>query len=381
MVESIELHNFQAHESLRVDFSLGVTTIVGPSDVGKTAIIRALRWVCQNTPQGVAFVRTGEPVADVRLCVDGRTIVRKRARTGDNSYVMDGREFKAFGYSVPDPIASVLNVSDVNFQGQLDQSFWLSLSAGEVSRQLNAVVDLTIIDSSLEEINRRIRSTNQLVETRKDILTKAKETKLALDWVTDADVELRLVEHADADHVESRGACVRLRNMVDLMADKSRQLLDVKTRLDQLNVVGRAAAGLLKVQTSRNELALISGKFRRMESIAAGGVPDVTALASASDTASKSAAQAGVLRQLIRSAKMTETVTNRGIPDIKRLESAAQVYDGVSGDCSDLRKFVSRIEQSAVLVAEKRSKLQSAESELQELTQGMCPVCGNPLNN
>ena len=379
VLESIELRNFQAHEHRRVDFSPGVTTIVGPSDVGKTAIIRALRWVCQNTPQGTAFVRTGEPVADVRLCVDGHMIGRRRARTGDNVYDLDGREFKAFGYSVPDPIAAVLNVSDVNFQDQLDQSFWLSLSAGEVSRQLNAVVDLTIIDSSLEEVNRRFRSASQLVETRKEILNKAKETKLGLDWVTDADAELKRVEQADADHAAVRGECIQLRNMVDLIVDKSNQLRDAKDKLDQLNTVGRAAAGLMKIQTRRQELSADVAKFRRMTVVTDRGAPDIRSMTDAADVASKSAGHAKLLRQLIRSINQTKATTDRGIPDISRLDSTARDYSRSMTERSNLLVIVTQIARATTTIAEKRSKLQLAATELQEITQGMCPVCGKPM--
>ena len=43
-IESLSLHNFQCHEHLDIAFDPQLTTIVGPSDVGKTAILRALKW-------------------------------------------------------------------------------------------------------------------------------------------------------------------------------------------------------------------------------------------------------------------------------------------------------------------------------------------------
>ncbi|MFR9297315.1 MAG: AAA family ATPase, partial [Aedoeadaptatus pacaensis] len=43
-IEKIILVNFQSHVYSELSLSRGVNVIVGPSDSGKTAIMRALRW-------------------------------------------------------------------------------------------------------------------------------------------------------------------------------------------------------------------------------------------------------------------------------------------------------------------------------------------------
>ena len=74
MLEKLRIINFQKHEDLTVSFDDRITTIVGPSDVGKSAVLRALRWVLTNQPDGSGFIREGEKNASVVLRVDGRTI-------------------------------------------------------------------------------------------------------------------------------------------------------------------------------------------------------------------------------------------------------------------------------------------------------------------
>ena len=103
------------------------------------------------------------------LTLGGREIQRQRSAS-NNSYGMDGVEFKAFGNDVPEDIARVLNVSELNFQGQHDAPLWFTESAGEVSRRLNYIVDLSQIDSTLSAIDSIVREQRwlvQLSETKK----------------------------------------------------------------------------------------------------------------------------------------------------------------------------------------------------------------------
>ena len=58
MIKSIHLRNFQRHKKLDIDLSEGVNVIVGPSDIGKTAILRALYWLRFNRPLSTEVLHT-----------------------------------------------------------------------------------------------------------------------------------------------------------------------------------------------------------------------------------------------------------------------------------------------------------------------------------
>ena len=93
MFKRITIKNFQAHKKLELSFDPHVTTIVGPSDVGKSAVIRAIAWLATNRPSGTEFIRDGAKTAIVELEIDGHTIRRERSKSL-NLYVLDGQEFK-----------------------------------------------------------------------------------------------------------------------------------------------------------------------------------------------------------------------------------------------------------------------------------------------
>jgi len=159
MLESISLQNFQSHKKTEIEFSSGVNMIIGTSDSGKTAILRALNLLISNKPSGDSFRSNWGGDTIVEMIVDGVNI--KRIKTDkDNSYIVGGKEFKGFGQNVPDNIADLFHINDISIQHQMDAPFLISDTSGEVARKLNKITNLSIIDKGLFNINKRLRSGN-----------------------------------------------------------------------------------------------------------------------------------------------------------------------------------------------------------------------------
>ena len=182
MLQRLQLRNFQCHDDLRIVLDPQVTTIVGPSDVGKSAVLRALCWIAENKPSGDAFVRNGESLCSVSLWLDERKVVRRKGKA-TNEMLLDGQVFRAFGADVPEPIADLFNVGDVNFQAQHDSPFWFSLTAGQVSRELNGVINLDVIDRTLAGVASALRKARAVEEVCRDRLEETQKQIEELDWV------------------------------------------------------------------------------------------------------------------------------------------------------------------------------------------------------
>lgn len=156
MIKFLTIKNFQRHQKLRVRLER-VTSILGPTDSGKSAILRALRWLALNNLPGDGFIRNGAKSAFVKIKLEnGAWIGRGKGKA--NFYVLNGKKFRSFGQSVPLPISNVLRMNEINFQRQHDSPFWFAESAGQVSRELNRVVDLGIIDTTLAKAVSAVRA-------------------------------------------------------------------------------------------------------------------------------------------------------------------------------------------------------------------------------
>lgn len=205
MIRRLRITNFQIHERLDIRMGRRVTSIVGPTDAGKSAIIRALLWVTTNEPEGVDFIREGAEAAKVELWLKSVKVTRLRSKSV-NEYRLrrDGKTevFRAFGRKVPDEIKAVLRVDPINVQQQLEPHYWLSASAAEVSRDLNRIVDLGAIDKSLSVITGKVRAAQWKVKLHQENASRAQETVRSLRWVREA---RRLLEVVDGitDEIET----------------------------------------------------------------------------------------------------------------------------------------------------------------------------------
>ena len=213
-LERLRLLNFQTHEDLKLVLDEHVTTIVGPSDVGKSSVLRALRWVMQNKPSGASFVRNGEDRCRVSLWLDGERILRVKGR-GVNEVFVGREKLEAFGADLPESVVELCNVGAVNFQQQHDSPFWFCLTAGQVSRELNAVVNLDVIDRTLAGVAKVLRRTRAAAEVCEDRTREARSEFEGLNWVPEMTGAFAAVETSEESASLASAKVERTRGLLE----------------------------------------------------------------------------------------------------------------------------------------------------------------------
>lgn len=330
MIEILRLRNFQAHEDLLIQLG-PITVIKGESDRGKSSIIRAIGWVLFNDLRGDSFIRNGAEWTKVYLRVDGKTLLRQRGK--HNLYKLDGETFKAFGAgAVPDPIKRLLNVSEVNLQTQHENPFWVMDSPGQVSKKLNDLANLEIMDRALAATSSRIRKTKSqqevLLEEKTQIQKAIKESK----WIVETDADLQTAMSLHAEYLECRSKIDAIRAIVGEFkqnvirrkraSEIASQGLELSNIWQRYNAIDR---NLTKLQNLVSEL-------KNAKPIK---VPDVT--------------------ELVKVRKEGDTLSSR----LYTLEGIVKEYK-----LNRKQLKVDRIEQS------------NLETELKQAQQGQCPLCG-----
>lgn len=334
MLQSLQIQNFQVHQRLKIQFDQPITTILGRSDIGKSAILRALELVMLNQPQGDAYIRDGSKGASVKLAVDGQTITRQRTKN-ENLYKIGDAVYKSFGTGVPEPIAKILNVSEINFQGQHDSPFWLSLSSGEVSRQLNKIVDLGIIDQSLKSIKSQSRTAKERIQVCHERLKESQTKQEKLQWVVQAEQDWEQVKQLDADRRERLASVERLRGI--------RQTLRSLKQTAQ-NANQRALSGSKVIESGKR----LEDGFRQKEKLRK------------------------ILQRLNRSVEIVSTV-----PDGAKLDQLAGVCEEKQRGIKPIRRLMKQLKSLDSELERRESELTEANENLEGLTQGeVCPICG-----
>lgn len=175
-----------------------MTVILGQTDQGKSAIIRALKWVLYNEPRGTDFITAGCKYCRVELEMqDGSIIIRERDGQR-NRYILkqNGQEqiFEGFGNTVPLEIVKVHGIpkiyidrdatSAVNLAEQLEPPFLISESGSNRAKALGRLVGIHIIDAAQRA-------------TLKDLSDSQQRHKLLEKDIADLTDELQSYENID----------------------------------------------------------------------------------------------------------------------------------------------------------------------------------------
>ncbi len=174
MIQSLEIKNFQSHKHSKLNFCSGINIIQGQSDSGKSAIIRALKWVIYNRPLGDSFCSHWGGDTEVSLNLLPTLKVVRAKHKNQNIYKMEGNIYKAFGTEVPESIKLAINMNDINVQNQLDSPFLLSDSPGEVAAHFNHLADLSIIDRTFKNLNSKLKSEKNQLQFNMEALEEKK---------------------------------------------------------------------------------------------------------------------------------------------------------------------------------------------------------------
>src|SRR5690606_9775988 len=145
-----------------------LTVLTGPTDSGKSAVFRALRWLIYGGP---VYVRTGTKAAAVSVALAAGTHVT-RARNGSvNRYRIErpGEEpqiFEGFGREIPLEVQRALGVRPLEVAGQSfeanlarqhEPAFLVSaISAPARAKILGQVAGVEAVDLAMKEAGRDI---------------------------------------------------------------------------------------------------------------------------------------------------------------------------------------------------------------------------------
>lgn len=331
MFERLLIRNFQKHINLEICFDPHITVLVGPTDIGKSAILRALRWVMFNrAPKN--HINFGAKVTKVILYVDGHKIIRKQGE-GVNIYSVDGKVLKAFNRNVPDEVQKILNTDLVNFQRQLDPLFWVSLPPPQLSKELNKIVDLSLIDRSLSKASITVKKAKSKAEVLKERLSLLKEQKEELSWVEDVNTQLN-------------------------------SLIDKQRKVESITAQSSELASLI------DSLTLIQSSIKSDARFVQWGEDVISKCEELYDVTAK----VDLLQNLVDNIEEAKALALLEVPDLSELE-------GVVSQIIPLEDLLTQIDKERGELCQIKEELTKESLRLSSLRKKLktCPVCERPI--
>jgi DNA repair exonuclease SbcCD ATPase subunit len=430
MLTRVVLDNFQCHQHLEVPLSQ-ITTICGESDSGKSAIMRGLCWVLYNNLSGDSFIRHDQTSCEVKVELDDLCITRFRKKTDNGYRLSDGSVCNAVGRDVPDVVSNITRVGSINVQYQFDAPFWFSLTAGQLTKELNSIADIAWLDRLMTQSNADKRELHTVVTVSESRQAELRDKLEMLSWTVDADKALQCLETLEAevkslqaqitqldklllDSIQYRDEIAKIQSVLDLWIPLVKLYNDYESRKLQLaklsNLIADAPERIpdtTRMLTAFERLHVLFNRLNQLNNLLnklPEGVPDTSHIQTDFNDVHNLRSQVDQLNNLLD--KLPDGVPDTShiqtdFNDVHNLHSQVeqlnkllqQVPEGIP-DMTPVSKRLSKLEQlqgkidllvsfivESESVVTKHDTARKQLSELQELMgeQTACPVCGSKL--
>ena len=416
--------NFQSWAEFDIDID-GLTVVTGPSDVGKSALFRALKGILRNE-LAAEYVRNGqESPMELALSFSGHLINAKRKKKGSTTYVIDGQDFAKLAGGVPDQLKDLkfteVVIGDFDFDpifGRQNSAQFLidplTYKPTEVNAILGAFGGTEKLEHGKKEANLRKTQKDAEARTLSEQIRAAEERKAKLaamqsegerlgTALTDLEGEVTRREtkvYWLDEAIRYRQEIVRYRQIVDGLRLPDISGLEQEHRFILAAEHGAQSAAFAKwlakpiaalssasalwndVQSLQGEIATLE-TARKTRKSTDWWITAVHPL-SAAETIWNEA------RRLWNEVVALEIAIDAGkhVVSTDRLKSSLSDVEDTYYDVVRLWNSIKRLEVLSALLGEitdSAESLAGVEIELSaaqaELQKGMCPKCGKPLGH
>ncbi|TFZ39801.1 hypothetical protein E4100_07140 [Soehngenia longivitae] len=234
-ITKLILENFQSHKYSELVFNGGMNVIIGPSDSGKSAIIRALKWVLYNEPSGDYFIRENENQCSVTIHTNDGFILKRYRTRSKNGYSLtypNGEEltFEGIGNSVPNEIVETIGIqkiqldsdesASINIGEQLEGPFLLSEKTSTRANAIGRLVGVNILDDAIKETAKDIKNIN----------SKKKNLEESLDNINNELESFNYLDQLTSTYKELKDKL----NLLEYKNKKLEKLLTLKSNLNSI---------------------------------------------------------------------------------------------------------------------------------------------------
>ena len=250
MINQLRIRNFQSLGDISLSPG-NFTVIVGESDLGKSAVIRAIKSLIGNR-SGQDFIRFGQSKADVAIKFnDGAIAWVKDGQTATYKVAKDGKteSFTKFGKSLPEEISDFVRLGDVEISGekvnpnlheQFNLPFLVTENPSTRAKLLGELSGVNILYLAVAEARRREQAQKRYRTTRISDLETIEVELRSYDYLPNVESILDEAKKEFEGLLELDREC---RSLVDL-----RQRYDsAKGKYEEATQVSETHAGQVSV--------------------------------------------------------------------------------------------------------------------------------------
>lgn len=382
-IKEVALENFQSHSRTKLEPAPAgqLTVIVGPTDSGKTVIIRALRWLLFNVPQGTDFIRVGCTYTRVSVTLDGGVEVHRVRSSSRNQYaIVDPirpvdqlQTFEGFGSTVPLEVRELLGTDvatvgdlelNLNLSEQLDPPFLgKSISATARAKILGKLAGTEEVDLANRNVGTDLYRAGQEVKRLDADIADITAKLDSFSWLPSLEQAITAVEALAADI----RALQERRQRLDALRQRRLQLVAARDaavkRAEALAAVPTAEALVLATENAavqRHTLLVLAARHQAAQ----------TGLDAAQQTAAKGA-RVGEAEVALAEAGAAAEQAARLREQRERIVALRLRRDAAAGALEQAKDTAARLAGSEAIVAvlTEASRFSQRAAELKAIRQ------------
>jgi chromosome segregation ATPase len=268
-IKTIKLENFQSYKKETIQLTPGLNIILGSSDSGKSAILRAISFVLYNYPRNNTIIHNG--ANDVKVTLefsDGTQVTRIRGtRNAYEAIDNKGKKYKldSIDKAIPDEIKALLNNPPeddfngfISYADQFSKMFLVDLSPSDLPRSLSNLTGIEMLEESAKQLMQSYKSIEKQTKSDEKDYVKLlgelsvfdclEEYECMLEKISQKTLELenlekQLLELEELDWVEDfsfNQSCINelqeIIEMCDLIIPKIKNLRQEVDNYDKLEI-------------------------------------------------------------------------------------------------------------------------------------------------
>lgn len=342
MIERLILENFESHLSTDLPFHPGLNVFVGDSDKGKSGVFRGFKLLTQNKPGG-EWMRPlywdGTSKVTGHFIDPECTIQRIRGK-GENVYILNDEDPVSAGTSVPENIATLINMDTVNIQTQVERAFLMFEKSGERGRILNKISGLDEIDLTLNRAKKDVNRLTRAWGAERDNLSN---------------FEKELEGFVDIEAMEERVSFIeRKENRIMLSRDRIKTLSDLAIKLKNVEIRSGKAERLIECEST---LLSVESKIQ--------GIADCNS-------------RIGWLFSLSKtSARIEQALAKDNFDGAEeQIEMVWTLLQEIEINNLRIKKLI-KISRNASTIEQEAKELEIEIKELEAAIPNICPECGS----
>jgi len=377
----IKIKDFQSLKNVELNVE-GLTILTGSNNTGKSAVVRAVSGVFNNT-RGHSFVRYGEPFSSVSVRFSDTEEVTWEKGKGTNRYTINGKVFDKVGANPPDELKDLgvysLKAGGKDIAPQLAPQFtgqvFLLDQAGSVIADCIADAERVVgLNKALRESEKEKRSLGSILKVREGDFREIEAKIKSYDGLDDLIQETEALGKSEAKIAKAK----RMRSwLLEVMGNiqSERHTISTLEPISNMNVPN--VKGLEADVTLLDWAQATNLKLKRDRCWSQVNLEGLN-LSSLLNKIEALTWLVGAREAQVEANKKIECYESVEIPDNPKLIRACKVYE----ETLETREAYRATKEALEGYKQKLSALENIASELEEQIKSVskvCPACGRDL--